>query len=70
MHFNGFIDLPSSPKQRTKREMGLHCFSVDFQRLNESINRLIGLVVEQVIQPGEIFVKNILRLSWREFYGT
>jgi hypothetical protein len=70
MHFNGFIDLPSSPEQRTKRKMRLHGFSVDFQSLNEGINRLIGLVVEQVIQPGEIFVKNIPRLPWPEYYGT
>ena len=57
MDFDRLIDLAPAPQQRPQRKMGLNCLAVNFERFDEGIDRLVWLIVQQVIEPDKVVME-------------
>ena len=58
MDFDRFIYLAPASQQCPQRKMGLNCFAVNLERFDEGIDRLVWLIVQQVIEPDKIVMKD------------
>ena len=54
VHADRALDFAAPAKQRTQREMQLDRLRLHFHDLGERLDRLVGLLVEQEIEPFEI----------------
>ena len=54
------IHLAAAAVEIAQREMGLDRFAVDLQQLDEYFDRLVGLLVEKVVDPLEIAGSELL----------
>ena len=48
------LDLAAPPIQRAEREMGLDGVRVRIHQLEEHVERPVGLLGDEIIEPGEI----------------
>ena len=51
------IDLATAAVQVAERQMRFHVDIVDFQNVDEHLDRLVGLLVQQVIQTTEVLTR-------------
>ena len=54
MNTDGAFDFPAAPKQIPECQVGLDRVAVDFEHFHEGIDRLVRLLVQQVVQPAKI----------------
>ena len=54
VHADRALELPAAAKKAAEREMELHCLRIDFDHFDESLDRLVGLLVQQEIEPLEV----------------
>ena len=62
MHADGAVILAASPEQAAEREVQLDRLGVDLDYLDERLDRLVGLLVEQEIEPLEVGARQRPRL--------
>ena len=54
MNTDRTLDLATAPKQVPQREMGFDRITVDLEHLDEGVDRLVGLFVQEVVEPTKI----------------
>ena len=54
VHADRALDLAAAPEQAAQREMQLDRLRIDLDHLDERLDRLVGLLVEQEVEPLEI----------------
>jgi hypothetical protein len=54
VHADRAIGLAATAEQAAEREVQLDGLIVDLDRLDEGVDRLVGLLVEQEIEPGQV----------------
>ena len=54
MHADRAIDLAAATEQIAEREMRLDRVAIELGELQEHFDRLVGLLVEQIVQSAEI----------------
>ena len=62
MHADRPLDFPTPAKEAAEREMKLHCLWIDFHDFDESFDRLVGLLVQEKVEPFEIGHRQCARL--------
>ena len=63
VHADGAVILAASPEQAAEREVQLDRLRVDLDHLDERLDRLVGLLVEQEIEPLEVGARQRPRLG-------
>ena len=63
MHADGAVILAAPAKQAAEREVQLDRLRVDLDHLDERLDRLVGLLVEQEIEPLEVGARQRPRLG-------
>src|SRR5699024_6658711 len=51
---NGLVDLPTPAEQAAQRQVRFHRVRVDLDQLQKDFDRLVGLLVEQIVEPAKV----------------
>jgi len=62
VHADGAVVLAAPPEQAPQREVQVDRLRVDLHHLDERLDRLVGLLVEEEVEPLEIGARQRARL--------
>ncbi len=55
MNANGFICFTAGTEKLAKGNMSINGVAINIQCMDKGVNRFVGLLVQQIVQPDEVF---------------